>query len=274
MNATVFLDPSLNQEMEDEIELLNTKLDYFEGNLLSAKTKIKTLDKNTKALNYRLTAKNAELDKFKKRLIQLQDEKTELQSHSDRLTSKKVENENLRGRISQLEGDKTRLQSIIDLKKLEKAGNESLQNRIQQLEDEKNVNELLLEKTTNRLQSNLDRLTSEKAENESLRNRIRQLEDKNNELQSEANLMSEEKVENENLRNENRLLEEENSRLQSEWLQTMKKVTNEETHFSSDDLLNGDMSGDYGDEFDDEELFTSLVRPPNSTKYQLITRAK
>ena len=107
----IILDPVLNQEMEDEIKLLNTKLDYFEGNLLSAKTKIKTLDENNKVLKYRLTSDKAEIENLKNRIRQLEDEKIELQSHSDRLTSEKNENENLRDRISQLEADKTRLKS-------------------------------------------------------------------------------------------------------------------------------------------------------------------
>ena len=106
-----FLDPVLNQEMVDEIKLLNTKLDYFEGNLLSAKTKIKTLDEKNKALKYRLVSETAEKENLKNRIRQLEDEKIELQSHSDRLTSEKNENENLRDRISQLEADKTRLKS-------------------------------------------------------------------------------------------------------------------------------------------------------------------
>ena len=80
MNATVFLDPSLNQEMEEEIRLLNTKLDYFEGNLLSAKSKIKTLDDKNKALKYRLTLEKAEIENLQNRISQLEAEKTGLQS--------------------------------------------------------------------------------------------------------------------------------------------------------------------------------------------------
>ena len=62
MSATGYLDPALNQEMADKLKLLNTKLDYFEGILLSSKTKIKTLDKKNKALEYRLTLEKAEFN--------------------------------------------------------------------------------------------------------------------------------------------------------------------------------------------------------------------
>ena len=112
--------------MEDEIKLLNTKLDYFEGNLLSAKTKIKTLDKKNKGLEYRLTLEKAETEQLLNG--QLKCEKNEFQSHLDQLTSKKVENENLRKRISELEAEKTRLQSDFDQMtvKVEALTNENL----------------------------------------------------------------------------------------------------------------------------------------------------
>ena len=66
--------------MEDKITLLNTKLDYFEGNLLSAKTKIKALDDKNKALKYRLTLEKAEIENLQNRISQLEAEKTGLQS--------------------------------------------------------------------------------------------------------------------------------------------------------------------------------------------------
>ena len=95
--------------MEDKIKMLNTKLDYFEGNLLSAKTKIKTLDKKNKALEYRLTLEKAEIENLQHR--QLKCEKNGFQSDFERQTSEKTLIENLQNRISQLETEKNGLQS-------------------------------------------------------------------------------------------------------------------------------------------------------------------
>ena len=201
--------------MEDEIKLLNTKLDYFEGNLLSAKTKIKTLDKKNKALEYRLTlekaeienrqtgqlkceknefqseferltSKNTEIENLQNRIRELEDEKNEFQSYRDQLTSKKVENENLRNRISELEAEKTRLQSDFDQMTLENVEIENLREEIRKLEAEATSNELYTEKVTDRLASNIGLLTSQKAENENLRDRISQLEAEKTEIQLDS----------------------------------------------------------------------------------------
>ena len=143
--------------------------------------------------------------------------------------------------IDTLNDEKRALQHRLNLKEAE---NENLLNENQQLKDEKNVNELLIEKTSNTLESNLDRLTSEKAEIENLRNQIRQLEEeKLSWLKSEANRMNMEKDENDNLRNQNRQLEAENNRLQSEWLQHVRGF-----NFTSDVISNSEMSGDCGNE--------------------------
>ena len=212
MNATGYLDPALNQEMADKLKLLNTKLDYFEGILLSSKTKIKTLDKKNKALEYRLTlekaeienlkngelecekngfqseferltSKNAEIENLQNRIRELEDEQNEFQSHLDLLTSKNVENENLRNRISELEAEKAKLQSDFDQRTLENVEIENLRNQIRVLEAEETSNELLIEKVTDRLASNIGLLTSEKAENENLRIRISLLEAEKTEIQ-------------------------------------------------------------------------------------------
>ena len=45
--------------MEDEIKLLNTKLDYFDKNLRSAKSKIETQNQKLKILQYQLTSEKA-----------------------------------------------------------------------------------------------------------------------------------------------------------------------------------------------------------------------
>ena len=95
--------------MEEEIRLLNTKLDYFEGNLLSAKTKIKTLDEKNKALKYRLTLEKAEKEDLQNQ--KLKSEKNGFESDFERSTSARAEIENLQNRISQLEAEKTGLQS-------------------------------------------------------------------------------------------------------------------------------------------------------------------
>ena len=95
--------------MEEEIRLLNTKLDYFEGNLLSAKTKIKTLDEKNKALKYRLTLEKAEKENLQNQ--QLKSEKNGFESDLECSTSTRAETENLQNQISQLEAEKTRLQS-------------------------------------------------------------------------------------------------------------------------------------------------------------------
>ena len=95
--------------MEDEIKLLNTKVDYFERNLLSAKTKIKTLDEKNKALKYRLTLEKAEKENLQNQ--QPKSEKNGFQSDFERSTSTRAEIENLQNRISQLEAEKTGLQS-------------------------------------------------------------------------------------------------------------------------------------------------------------------
>jgi len=95
--------------MEDKIKLLNTKLDYFEGNLLSAKAKIKTLDEKNKALKYRLTLEKAEKEDLQNQ--QLKSEKSGFESNFERSTSTTAEIENLQNRISQLEAEKTGLQS-------------------------------------------------------------------------------------------------------------------------------------------------------------------
>ena len=111
--------------MEEEIRLLNTKLDYFEGNLLSAKTKIKTLDEKNKALKYRLTLEKAEKENLQNQ--QLKSEKNGFESDLECSTSTRAETENLQNRISQLEAEKTST----------RAETEYLQNRISQLEAEK-----------------------------------------------------------------------------------------------------------------------------------------
>ena len=95
--------------MEDKIKLLNTKLDYFEGNLLSAKTKIKTLDEKNKALKYRLTLEKAEKDNLQNQ--QLKSGKNVFESDLECSTSTRAETENLQNQISQLEAEKTGLQS-------------------------------------------------------------------------------------------------------------------------------------------------------------------
>ena len=117
--------------MEDEIKLLNTKLDYFEGNLLSAKTKIKTLDKKNKALEYRLTLEKAETEQLLNG--QLKCEKNEFQSEFERLTSKNTEIENLQNRIRELEDEKNEFQSHRDQLTSKKVEIENLRNRNSEL---------------------------------------------------------------------------------------------------------------------------------------------
>ena len=88
----VCLDPNL--KIHDEVNVLkkkrddlNEKLEYFKGNLLSVRKKINTLDKKNKELEDQVTLQNRQL------------------------TSDKTELENLRNRIMQLEAEKTELQS-------------------------------------------------------------------------------------------------------------------------------------------------------------------
>ena len=91
--------------MEDEIKLLNTKLDYFEGNLLSAKTKIKTLDRKNKALEYQLNQEKTEIKSLRNENLKC--ENNRFKSDFGCLRSEKIAIENLQNRILQLENEKT-----------------------------------------------------------------------------------------------------------------------------------------------------------------------